>query len=486
MDAQSGKNRALAECLEELGWPPSMLARKINRTFGAGTVSPSTPYHWVHTGGVPRPPLPTLTAHVLARHLGRAVSVRDLWQGRAADSPLLLAADTGMDVPWSTESALQILEDWLLGGLMDRRTFLVVSGASLSGLAREYLGLEPARVLGAIDGDGAGTALITQLETAIPALWALDDARGGARVLPYVNSQFHTAVHLLRQGDHNTQLTRQLFHVAAKLGQHAGWAAFDAGRHGLAQRYYLTALRAAHQAGDRHLAVHVLADLAFQAASIDARQDAGELAAVAMRAAAATPARVRASVASRAAFAYGAAGDLNEFAVCRDFAHEQLEQSQPRDGEPDWTYYLTPGHIDALAGSALVRLAQTAKAQGQTHRARSWLRDAVELLRGGAVLHDTKHPHQRRAAVEGGWLMLAHTRYGDLDQACEIGRLTVSRLGTVQSDRCTSVLTAVRGELRSGRMNNADVRAFVGELDRALSMRPPRRGQGAYANGRAG
>jgi len=95
------------------------------------------------------------------------------------------------------------------------------------------------------------------------------------------------------------------------------------------------------------------------------------------------------------------------------------------------------------------------------------------LLRGGAALRDTSHPHQRRAAVEGAWLALAHTLHGDLDQACQVGRLTVSRLRTVQSDRCTSVLAALQGELRSGRMNNTDVRDFAAELDRELHAQPP-------------
>jgi hypothetical protein len=90
-----------------------------------------------------------------------------------------------------------------------------------------------------------------------------------------------------------------------------------------------------------------------------------------------------------------------------------------------------------------------------------------------------------RAAVEGAWLALAHTLNGDLDQACGVGRLTIGRLGGVQSDRCTSTLTALRGELRSGRRDNADVREFVGELDQALSAQPPRHDQGAYAQGSA-
>ena len=400
------------------------------------------------------------------------------------DSSLLLA-DSGMDVPWSRDSALQILEDWLFSGLMDRRIFLAVSGTALMGLAWEYLDLEPERLPATIEGDRAGATLVTQLEATIPALWALDDTHGGRRVLPYVSSQFQTAAHILRQGGHDTQVTRQLFRVIAKLGQHAGWAAFDAGQHGLAQRYYFTALRAAHQAADRQLAAHILADLAFQAASTDAHQDAGKLAETAMRAAAATPARVRASVASRAAFAHSAIGDSRAFAACCDLAHEQLDRSGPHDDDPDWMYYLTPGHVDALAGAGLVRLAQTARTQGQTRRARIWLRDGLGLLHGTAALYDTQHPHQRRAAVEGAWLALAHALHGDLDQACQVGRLTINRLGDVQSDRCTSTLTALRDELHLGRMSNADMREFVGELDRALYAQPPRHDHGAHARGPA-
>jgi hypothetical protein len=410
-------------------------------------------------------------------------NTRELLRKRGSDSALLpLPANNGMDLPWSAEGTLQVLEDWLLSGLMDRRTFLALSGVALTGAAWEYLGLEPERLLAALEGDGATATLITQLEATIPALWALDDAHGGPRVLPYVRSQFQTAAYILWQGSHSTQVTRQLFQIVAKLGQHAGWAAFDAGQHGLAQRYYLTALRAAHQATDRQLAAHILADLAFQAAATDARHDAGELAEVAMRAAAATPARVRASVATRAAFAHGAAGDARKFAVCRDLAHQQLDQSQPQDGDPDWMYYLTPGHVDALAGPALVHLGQTAQAQGHTRQARTSLRVGLGLLRNSAALRDPQHPQQRRAAVDGAWLALAHALSGDLDQACQVGRLTVSRLGVVQSARCTSVLTVLRSELRADRTSNADVREFTGELDRALAQ-PPRRSHQAPAQG---
>ncbi len=40
----------------------------------------------------------------------------------------------------------------------------------------------------------------------------------------------------------------------------AGWIAFDTGRHGLAQRHFIQALRLAHAAGDVGLGCYVLAN----------------------------------------------------------------------------------------------------------------------------------------------------------------------------------------------------------------------------------
>jgi len=137
-------------------------------------------------------------------------------------------------------------------------------------------------------------------------------------------------------------------------------------------------------------------------------------------------------------------------------------------------YYLTPGHIDSLAASSFVHLAQAARAQGQTRRAHARLHDGLELLPSTAALRDRAHPHQRRAAVDGAWLALAQTLHGDLEQACHVGRLTISRLDRVQSDRCVGVLRTLRGALRTGRMNNPDVREFIVELEHALQAQASR------------
>jgi hypothetical protein len=54
----------------------------------------------------------------------------------------------------------------------------------------------------------------------------------------------------------------------------AGYAAYDLGDHGLAQRFYLAALRAAHTAGDRMLGAHIVKCLAEQSADLGHPRDA--------------------------------------------------------------------------------------------------------------------------------------------------------------------------------------------------------------------
>lgn len=134
-----GPNAALSRCLDELGWSPKALARKLNRVFGAGTVAESAPYHWRDGGSLPRSPLPMMAAYVLSQELGRAVSVAELWQGRAGDSSALVPADTDLARPWTVQGMEAIVEDWVMGGLVDRRRFLAISGAGLLAIVAQYL-----------------------------------------------------------------------------------------------------------------------------------------------------------------------------------------------------------------------------------------------------------------------------------------------------------------------------------------------------------
>src|SRR5205823_7901100 len=87
-------NHALRAHLAEAGLTPRTLARELNRLFGEGTLAETAPYYWRDSGGVPRPPLPTLTAYVISRRLSRVVTATDLWPGRDSveDATLVLPA----------------------------------------------------------------------------------------------------------------------------------------------------------------------------------------------------------------------------------------------------------------------------------------------------------------------------------------------------------------------------------------------------------
>ncbi|MDT3395794.1 transcriptional regulator [Streptomyces sp. B1866] len=465
-------NAALAGCLDELGWSPKALARKLNRVFGVGTVTESAPYHWRDSGGVPRSPLPAMAAYVLSQELGRVVSVAELWQGRAAESPMLVPADTDLTGPWTVEGLRKIVENWVLGGLVDRRRFLAVSGSGLTAIVSQYLDGTAGR--GAytprLTGGASADPLVEQVEHNVPRLQLLDDEHGGARHLPYVGAQFRAVGLLLREGGHPSAAASRLIRAFAEIGQLAGWMAFDAADHGLAQRYFATALRAAHQVNDLPLSAHILADLSFQAASRHHPADAIALGEAARRASEAAPVTVRASVLSRLAYAYAVAGRATDFTRTRDTARELIERRGSGD-EPRWMYFLTDNHLDCQAGYALIHLGRAQQRSGATSSARSWLAEGSTLLDTGAHTVDRGDPSQRRALFEGAWLALGHSARGELELACQVGQTAAARLETVRSPRSAALLHQLATDLRR-RQRNPYVRGFLPQLEEALSRHP--------------
>jgi hypothetical protein len=446
---QDGPNEVLAAMLAELGWSPRVLARRINRIHGVGTVAETSPYHWRDYGRVPRPPLPALVAWVLSRELGRPVSVAELWHGKSGPSPLMLPADAGLDHPWTRDGALSVVDDWVVSGLLDRRVFLALStGAILAAMNPMHLGETPASLPVKGSSRPSGHLLLDQIEQSIPLLQRLDDASGGGTHLPYVGAQFRAVALLLRQQTYRESMERRIFRALAEIGQLAGWMAFDAGEHGLAQRYFLTALRGAREAGDRSMTAHVLGDLAFQAASSGRGADAVTIGQVADATAAKTPATVRASVATRLAYGYAVAGQLREFDRAYKSGLDMLAERSQSD-EPAWMYFLTPSHLDAQAGYSLIHAGVLAGASGDRKAERALAGQGRELLSGGAYCAPCDYPGQRRALFEGAWFAVAAACSGDLEQACAVGRTALQRTGSVKSNRSAEVLAILAGKLRT-------------------------------------
>lgn len=143
MGAGQRGNVVLGTLLGEVGWSPSQLAGAVNGLLGSGSVARGTVSDWLNRDRLPRGPLPTVVAHLISDVLDREVSVAWLWSGRAQPAEFWVPADHGLRLPWSAAGTVEVLDDWLrhTGGSigMDRRVFLAVSGASLTGPAWGYV-----------------------------------------------------------------------------------------------------------------------------------------------------------------------------------------------------------------------------------------------------------------------------------------------------------------------------------------------------------
>ncbi|MGW0734451.1 transcriptional regulator [Streptomyces sp. NPDC002851] len=319
--------------------------------------------------------------------------------------------------------------------------------------------------------DTAEDLLVAQVEQNLPLLQLLDDEHGGARHLPYVSAQFRSVGLLLHEGDLSDAATVRLIRALAEIGQLAGWMSFDATEHGLAQRYFATALRAAHQVNDKALCAHILADMSFQAASRQHPADAIALGEAARRASEGSTSAVRASVLSRLAYGYAAAGRGADFERTSAQARELIEHRSSTEQDPRWMYFLTPNHLECQAGYALISLGRTALHENRSARGRRFVRQGESILESGAHAVAKGDPSQRRALYEGAWLALGYSASGDLERACEIGTTAVTRLETVRSPRSTALLRQLAADLRR-KQRNPYVRDFLPDLEQGLAKRP--------------
>lgn len=134
-------------------------------------------------------------------------------------------------------------------------------------------------------------------------------------------------------------------------------------------------------------------------------------------------------------------------------------------------YYLTPNHLDTKAGQALTHAGTLAAAAGDHQSGAVLLRRGERLLRTGAHALPVDHPAQRRALFEGAWLSVAVAGQGNLEQACTIGSLAVTRLERVQSVKSAQVLRLLATRLHRCARNEY-VRDFLPTLNAALARQP--------------
>ncbi|MGH3710457.1 MAG: hypothetical protein ACRDRQ_20650, partial [Pseudonocardiaceae bacterium] len=148
---------------------------------------------------------------------------------------------------------------------MERRPVLASLAwvaTAFTGAAREWLRNRTDEVLHGQSGRPVSRHDVEALWAMCAAFTDADHRLGGgyarSTLLHYLD---HAVLPLL----HGTTLGRDLMAATARLCDLCAFMCFDSGRQGLAQRYYIQALRLAQASGNRALGAHILADMAMQA-----------------------------------------------------------------------------------------------------------------------------------------------------------------------------------------------------------------------------
>ncbi|MGQ0773878.1 MAG: hypothetical protein ACT4NY_05590 [Pseudonocardiales bacterium] len=461
MEVEQRGNAVLAAVLGELAWSPGLLAEAVNGVLGPGYVARSTVSDWLNHDRLPRDPLPTVVAHLVSDALDREVSVARLWSGRAQPAEFWVPADTGLDLPWTAAGTVEVLNDWLrhAGGSigMDRRFFLAVGGASLTGPVWGYvdnLGVRGDSFAALADDRRSITvtsAMVDAVADATAGIRRLGNAEGGNEDnLRFVHHHLTGVAKLLRQARFSSSaVANRLLAEWAQLAQLAAWMAMDAGRYGLSQRYVTSGLHAAHTAGDRSVGTYLLSDLGSWRVvqgqlgdGLDlgrAARDAAELANAAHEVSRSTPAAVRALAACGFAKAQAAVGNARGFHAAADEARALLDSPGALDARPPYLAWFDSGGLEAgIAESALILAAVSSR----DSRA---LLDSADAALGRTAADPARTP--RSVLVSAASLSRAHVAADDLDRAVPAAQIALRRLTTVRSRRCELILRQLETDL---------------------------------------
>jgi ATP/maltotriose-dependent transcriptional regulator MalT len=255
-------------------------------------------------------------------------------------------------------------------------------------------------------------------------LKAIDDARGGGAALPTAVKYLRREVAPLLRGRFTDPIGRALFSATADFTLGVGWMAYDAGRHGLAQRSMTQALRMSHAANDRAFGGRVLAAMSHQALHLGDVRHGIDLASAARTGTegAITP-TVSAMLAAMQACAHASHGDARRCLKALTDAERALSQSNPAE-DPAWVDFDEGG----LAG----------------HFARSFrdLNRPIEAERFATRSIDICHPRHLRTRMQRyAILATAHVQQGDLEGACAVGRRVLEEARGLSSTRTLDDVT---------------------------------------------
>jgi transcriptional regulator with XRE-family HTH domain len=310
----------IAALRERRGWSQGRLASVLCELAGRGTLNREHVSRWEHGRRRPGP----------------------YWLGHLA---------TALDVP---PTMLELAD---AGQLPDPQTAIALR------IAHHWLVTEPPQLTESRSGRRIGTAQASRIYQRVVELRHLDDHLPSRDLEPLAIREYAAIARIVREGSYTEETGRSLLTSLGEAAQITGWIESDAGHHAHAEARYLEGAGAARDAADRAGAANLLSCLAYQWTNLGRAQDAGLLAATALRGAGPDAAPVvRALLGERLAYARAHAGDRDRVARALDQVDDVYEARSPGDPEPEWTYWLSRDEITVMAARCWTALGQPGRA----------------------------------------------------------------------------------------------------------------------------
>lgn len=477
--ADKRPNEKLDSWFVRSGWSKGELARQVNRRarqMGAHHISTDTSRvrRWLD-GEQPREPIPRILSELFSERFGSVVGVEDLGLRSAHQSPSV----SGVDLPWAGPQTISLISEFSRSDLMlARRGFLGTSLALSAGPAliepmQRWLVPVPAGQSGegrgpdAQDRSRRGNRLsgpeLDLLESTTVMFRQWDAQCGGGLRRKAVVGQLHEVTDLLQESQPEEVATR-LFKIAAELAELAGWMSYDIGLQPTAQKYFVLALHAAKEAGDRPLGSYILSSMSRQMIHMGRPDDALELVHLAQYGSRETAtARTQAMLHAMEARAYAGMGQPSKVKRAVRMAEDTFEDVSRGDDDPDWIRFFSEAELNAENAHSYRDLAYVAgRSPTYASLARPGMERAVELFSQDAE-------HQRSYALNLIGMATVHLLQKEPEQGAVFVRRAIPLARRVRSER---VNTRLRKTVDVAAREFGDVAEVGGLADRLAEYLP--------------
>ncbi|ANP53661.1 hypothetical protein J2Z21_009346 [Streptomyces griseochromogenes] len=275
------RNARLAALMQEADFSHKSLARAVVAAAALAGEDTTCDHTYVTRwlkGSIPRGNMPQFIADAIGRKLGRRLTIDDIGMGDAAVSAI--KPDLGLDFADRPEAAVKTVADLWRADLAEAEALVRTQpdSAAWNTAALRWLVAPPDGALTQAGDRAIGAMDVEMVRATADAFSMLDGKFGGGHARRALIQYLHTDVRPMLDGRYSDAVGKQLYSAVAEALLLAGWMSYDSCLHGIAQRYFLQALRMTQAAGDRRLGGSILSAMSHQATFMGRYEDAATLA----------------------------------------------------------------------------------------------------------------------------------------------------------------------------------------------------------------